>query len=203
MRLARAHPRATRWLAGGALAWVAACFALGYRLPGFDQHPDWPEFPQTTNPRLVVEPIPDEEFEYRYAHRFPQVLGRQRTWQRFHQWDLDDLYGTNLHNIRLLGFQATENRFEEHFLPHLYWNLGTPNGGNERDNPEQNTRFYQKGYEYFKIYNFKQNGYFKIKSHSEHTWLESFYQYNVPKNTSDTLYINYFSDNWRVVSSSE
>ena len=41
-----------------ARGWVGACFALGYRLPWFDRHPSWGEFPHLTNPRLVVEESP-------------------------------------------------------------------------------------------------------------------------------------------------
>jgi hypothetical protein len=69
--LPRAHPLATRWLVGGGLGWVALCFALGYRLPAFDQHPAWRGFPALDNPYLVVEEIPDSLFGPRYSHRFP------------------------------------------------------------------------------------------------------------------------------------
>jgi hypothetical protein len=36
--------RRTRQLLGLAGGLVALSFALGYRLPGVDQHPDWPPF---------------------------------------------------------------------------------------------------------------------------------------------------------------
>ncbi|MDO7847266.1 hypothetical protein Q5H92_12915 [Hymenobacter sp. M29] len=70
-RVARAHPHTVRWLAGGGVVWVGLCFALGYRLPAFDRHPDWRGFPALNNPHLVVEEIPDSIFGHRYSHRFP------------------------------------------------------------------------------------------------------------------------------------
>ncbi|MBF9143940.1 hypothetical protein [Hymenobacter properus] len=70
-RVARAHPRTMWRLAGGLMVWIAICFALGYRLPYVDRHPDWRGFPALSNPHFVVEEIPDFTFAQRYNHRFP------------------------------------------------------------------------------------------------------------------------------------
>ena len=143
-RVARTHPRATRWLAGGLVAWVGACFALGYRLPWFDRHPDWGEFPHLTNPRLVVEEIPDSVFAPRYSHRFPypeeaDSLGRRVEF--YHN------YATNLRSIRSIGYQPTSNELHLN-LDFFHWSGPADLGVYS---PRQPNGFYCFGYEYLTL----------------------------------------------------
>ena len=92
-RFARTHPWAVRGLLLWFVAWVGTCFALGYRLPWFDRHPSWSEFPTLTNPRLAVEEIPDSVFARQYGHRFPYPEEADSTGR---QLEFYDDYPTNL-----------------------------------------------------------------------------------------------------------
>ncbi|MBJ6109312.1 hypothetical protein JAO73_09830 [Hymenobacter sp. BT523] len=184
-----------RSLLGAVLLGAGLCFALGYRLPWGDRHPDWPAFPCTTNPRLVVEYIGDEEFERRYAWRFPQVQARQRA----DRWDFADVYRTNLRNVHSLGFRATDNRFEPDLSER--WRLHWPgaNGGNEVDRPSPRVGFYQKGYEYFELTLAADTARCKVLAFSDRTEQVNFFQYNAPSSPSDTLYFYYFFGHWRLL----
>lgn len=190
-RLARAHPVAFRYAVGTPLAWVALCFALGYRLPWFDRHPDWPQFPYQTNPRLVVEEIPD--FEEHYGARFPFVLARQSV----QQWDFSDVYRTNLRNVRSLGYRVTENHFEPSLSLRIHWT--SPNDPGRSDNAPARFGFYNKGYEYLEIRLGQETGFFKLPAAGSHNAISTFYQHNYPRTIRDTLYLHSWDTDWRVV----
>jgi hypothetical protein len=191
VRLASAHPTAVRWLVGAVVAWVGLCFALGCRLPWLDRHPDWPQFPHLTTPRLVVEEIPN--FEERYGHRFPFVLARPWAEQGY----FSDVYRTNLRNVRSLGFQVTDNRFEPGFSLRLHW--PGPNSVGRRDDSPTRIGFHNKGYEYLEIRLGHESCFFKLTSFGPHNEIARFYQYNYPRTIQDTLYLRFGDDDWRVV----
>jgi hypothetical protein len=46
-------------LAGLFVAYVLIMFACGYKLPGRDRHKNWPYFPGSSNPEMVLTPVPD------------------------------------------------------------------------------------------------------------------------------------------------
>ena len=37
--------------------YIIIIFSLGYKIPWFDKHPDWSEFPKHTNANVVIEEI--------------------------------------------------------------------------------------------------------------------------------------------------
>jgi hypothetical protein len=194
VRRARAHPVATRYVVGVPLAWAAVCFALGYRLPFFDRHPSWPEFPGLTNPRLVVEPLPN--FEEEYGHRFPFVLARQSV----QQWHFQDVYRTNLRNVRSLGTRITGNDFVSGISINTNLNLG---GGNDVGRQVPTTflvRCDNEGYEYLELHLGTEAGRFKEPFYNHrYLPLTKFYQYNQPRSLRDTLYFRYDHTDWRLV----
>jgi hypothetical protein len=190
-RHARARPVATRCAVGIPAVWAALCFALGYRLPWWDRHPDWPAFPHLTNPRLVVEQIPD--FAARYGRRFPAVLARP--WAK--QDDFPDVYRANLRHVRLLGYQVTENYFEPRFSLRLHWT--SPNDPGRREGFPTRVGFYTEGYAYLQLTIGGETGRFKLASFGPEGELARFYQYNYPRALGDTLYVRYWDADYRVV----
>jgi hypothetical protein len=44
---------------GLVIAYVAIMFACGYKLPGRDRHKNWPYFPGSSNPEMVLTPVPN------------------------------------------------------------------------------------------------------------------------------------------------
>ena len=186
-RVARTHPWAVRGLLLGLVAWVVTCFALGYRLPWFDRHPDWGYFPTLTNPRLVVEEIPDSVFAPRYGHRFHLLSNNEE----------EEFYSrsSSLKNLYSLGYQVTENAF------HLDWEFDLYFGGNpagtgiERDNLWE-PGFRNKGYEYMEVRLGQERGYFKGRATSNFPALGYFHQYNYPMNQQDTLYLRCWNTNY-------
>ena len=179
----------TRWLVGLGVGLVALSFALGYRLPWVDQHPDWPEFPDLTNPHLVVEGIP--AFDSIYGRRFPYP--REGVDAMFY----DDSYRTNLQQVRLLGYQITGNEFESG----IHWPLSSWSGGADIGHPDDlpvRRGFRPEGYKYLSVQLGSQVGYFKARYWGTSTVLNRFYQYNHPRSTRDTLYLRYFDQNYRI-----
>jgi hypothetical protein len=173
-------------LVGG---FVALSFALGYSLPGVDQHADWPEFPNLTNPHLVVEYIP--AFDSIYGRCFPYPRGGVDAM--FY----DDSYRTNLQQVRSVGYQVTGNEFESG----IHWPLSSWSGvadmGHSDDLPEPRG-FRPKGYQYLSVHLGSQVGYFKNHFRWTPTALTLFYQYNYPRSTRDTLYLRYYDHNYRI-----
>ncbi|MBJ6107843.1 hypothetical protein JAO73_02390 [Hymenobacter sp. BT523] len=180
-----------RCLLGAVLLGAGLCFALGYRLPWRDRHPDWPAFPRTTNPRLVVEKIPD--FAARYGRRFPAVLARP--WAR--QDDFADVYRLNLRHVRALGYQVTENHFEPRFSLGLHWT--SPNDPGRSEGLPTRVGFYTEGYVYVQLRLGEETACFKLPSFGPEGEMVRFYQYNVPRSCGDTLYLRYWDSDYRVV----
>ena len=172
-----------------ALAWTGLCFALGYRLPQPDRHPDWRHFPYLSNPRLVVEEIPD--FAERYGHRFPFVLARQEG----ERWYFEEVYRTNLRNIRSLGYCTTGNDFEG-------LSFRVTSGGNDVGrsgvSPSQ-FGFHQEGYQYLQVKLGTEVGGIKEPFRDSSNAMVTFYQYNNPNTTRDTLYLHRWDTDWRIV----
>jgi len=46
-------------VAGLLIAYVTFMFACGYKIPGRDRHKNWPYFPGSSNPEMVLAPIPN------------------------------------------------------------------------------------------------------------------------------------------------
>jgi hypothetical protein len=173
-------------LAGGI---VALAFGLGYRLPGFDRHPDWQEFPHSTNPHLVVEEIPN--FDSIYGRRFP--FSRKGAAAMFY----DDCYRTNLHHVRLLGYQITHNDFRSGIrMPLSSW-TGVAEQ-NHSDSRPRKRGFIPGGYQYLSLQLGSEVGYFKGLFTKGFDYRSLFYQYNHPRTTRDTLYLRHWDQNWRI-----
>ena len=173
----------------GISAWAGLCFALGYRLPQPDRHPDWPQVPRLSNPHLVVELIPD--FAERYGRRFPFVLARQGR----QQWNFSDVYQINLRNVRSLGYCITDNDFEG-------LSFRVTSGGNDVGRSGGSpTRFgfRNEGVEYLQLQLGTEHGGFNYPFRGTPNGLVDFYQYNDPKRVEDTLYLRNLNADWRVV----
>lgn len=171
------------------LSLVALTFGLGYRLPWVDRHPDWPPFPYLTNPHLVVEEIP--QFDSLYGRRFPFTREGVATPS------YEDCYRTNLHQVRSLGYQVTQNDFRSGIRWPLSSWPGAADIGHPDDLPEPRG-FIPKGYQYLSLQLGSQVGYFKVGFRETPTALTRFYQYNHPRTTRDTLYLRHWDQNWRV-----
>jgi len=168
---------------------VALAFGLGYRLPGADSHPDWPAFPGLTNPHLVVEEIP--AFDSLYGRRFPFTREGVRAMS------YADCYRTNLHQVRSLGYQITNNDFRSGIRWPLSSWTGVADIGHPDDLPERRG-FIPDGYQYLSLHLGSQVGYFKARFRETPTALTRFYQYNRPRTTRDTLYLRHWETNWRI-----
>jgi hypothetical protein len=165
-----------------ASALVAGAYALGYRLPGFDRHPTWPEFPGLNNPRLVVTEIPDFEERYSRFYRLPAPALRLDGGYHF-----DDYYRTNLKNVRALGFQQTGNEFELDLRFH-----GLAGGNNADQPPTPSSRgFHPSGYQYLELTLAGEKGYCKGVQYQTGNTLATFYQYNYPATVRDTLFLRF------------
>jgi hypothetical protein len=166
-------------------------FALGYQLPGTDQHPSWQELPRVTNSRFVVEELDELAFDKRYGHRFSIP-------EEFHAMTQD--YSDSLHNIRLLGHQVTRNEFK--FGHGFSYNAGSGAGlastGSVDPHPTPTWEFVQRGYTYFELTLGREKAYFKDSYYSPIPALAFFYQYNYPQSERDTLFFYNTPNNYRV-----
>jgi hypothetical protein len=177
------------WLLGLASGLLALAFALGYRPPGADRHPAWRKFPYLTNPRLVVEEIPN--FDSIYGRRFPF------TRKGVMAMSYDDCYRTNLHLVRSLGHQITHNDFRSG----IRWPLSSWTGVAEmgrRDTLHRKKGFIPAGYQYLRLQLGSEVGYFKESFSGASDNRTLFYQYNQPRTTRDTLYLRYWDSSWRI-----
>lgn len=181
----RRHPFITKiFFALG--SWVALCFLLGYRLPSFDQHPDWPELPQVTNPRFVIEVIPDTTFNKLYGKRFELP-------QEFHDETKD--YSSSIRNVRFLGYRVLSNEFHSG----ISFSYPGPNStGHVDPHPTPSMQFSQRGYEYYELRLGQQTAYFKDIYFSPFPPLLFFYQYNYPQSEQDTFFLYSPPDNYRI-----
>jgi hypothetical protein len=168
---------------------VALAFALGYRLPWMDRHPEWEYFPGLTNPHLVVEEIP--AFDSIYGRRFP--FTREGVAAMFY----DDCYRTNLQQVRSVGYQVTGNEF----VSGIHWPLSSWPGAADMGHPDDlpvRRGFKTEGYQYLSLQLGSQVGYFKDRFRETPTALTQFYQYNHPRTTRDTLYLRYREFSYRI-----
>jgi hypothetical protein len=168
---------------------VALAFGLGYRLPWFDRHPDWQEFPHLTNPHLVVEEI--QEYDHRLSFPTPRTGVKDMNFS--------DTYCTNLRAVRSLDRQITQNDFESGIrMPFSYWPSPAEMGHSAADAPPQELGFVPGGYEYLSVQFGPEVGYFKGRFSGASTTLARFYQYNQPRTIRDTLYLRYWRNDWRI-----
>jgi hypothetical protein len=167
----------------------ALAFGLGYRLPGFDRHPDWQEFPHLTNPHLVVAQI--FAFDSLYGRRFPYPS------KEVAAGDFSSGYRTNLHQVRSLGYQITHNDFRSGIrMPMSSW-TGVAEQNHSHTLP-QKRGFIPQGYQYLSIQLGSEVEYFKERFAGTSDNRELFYQYNQPSSTRDTLYLRHWNSNWRI-----
>jgi hypothetical protein len=167
----------------------ALTFGLGYRLPGVDRHPDWQEFPHLTNPHLVVEEIP--QFDSLYGRRFPF------TREGVAAANFADCYRTNLHQVRAVGYQITDNDFRSGIrIPLSSW-TGVAEMGHSDTRPQE-SGFIPEGYQYLSVQLGAEIGYFKGGIRGASTTLTRLYQYNQPRTIRDTLYLRYWENDWRI-----
>lgn len=168
-------------------SWVVLCFLLGYRIPGFDQHPEWPELPQVTNPRFVIETIPDTTFEKQYGQRF----------RRPDEYSSSDKnYAASIRNVRFLGHQVMSNEFKSGISFKLY------PGENSAIRPDPyatpSMQFSQRGRQYYELTLGSEKAYFKDYYYSPFPPLLLLYQYNYPRSEQDTLFLYSTPDNYRI-----
>lgn len=189
-------PRVGRWLALLGLTALlglalAKAYTKGWRLPGFDRHPTWDQFPHLSNSRLVVEEIPD--FAARYGRRYHlPAAAVEEARPAYASW-FEDYYRTNLKNVRSLGYRRTGNDFD-------WGGWGLSFGGNERGPAQGVTgpHFRPKGYEYLELSLAGVKGYFKGKVYENNIYLPYFYQYNYPAGVTDTLFLRHIERDYRV-----
>ena len=176
------------WLAAGLLA---LAYANGWRPPGPDRHPDWPQFPRLTNPRLVVAEIPD--FARRYGRHYHLPAAAVAAAAPIVVSRFEAYYRANLRNVRSLGYRRTGNGFS-------WGGRGLSLGGNERGPAEhlEPPHFRPRGYEYLVLELAGTTGYFKDEVYEDDTFLPYFYQYNYPAAATDTLFLRSFSRDYRV-----
>lgn len=174
-------------LAGLAYAWA---YTQGYRLPGPDRHPDWPAFPRLTNPRLVVEPVPD--FADRYGAHYGFATPRLGYWAE----DFSDCYRTNLRAVRRVGYQRTGSDYHGHWNP--LWAGGSGNSLGHEPPPEP--LFTPSGTEYLALTLGGVTGYFRGEPHRnlDLTARADFYQYNYPGTRRDTLFLRFRGTDYRI-----
>lgn len=167
--------------------WAALCLLLGYRLPGFDRHPEWPELPQVTNPRFVIETIPDTTFDKQYGQRFQRPI-------EFSNSSKD--YAASIRNVRFLDYQVMSNEFHSGISFKLY--LGGNSTIRTDPYPTPTMRFSQRGHEYYELMLGKEKACFKDYYYSPFPPLLLFYQYNYPRSEQDTLFLYSTPHNYRI-----
>ncbi len=159
---------------------------LGYKIPGSDKHPDWPEFPNHTNQNIVIEEIDSFNEKYGSRYRIPPPVTPSDSFSFF------DYYQTNLKNIKRVDFQITENEFDDADI----FNLRV--GGNIVEGFEApKTSIKNYGIEYLELNIGKNSVNFKIlEVYSKSTKLIDFYQFNIPKTSTDSLFFRYSANNY-------
>ena len=166
------------------IIYTITIFSLGYKIPQEDKHPEWPEFPKHSNPKIVVEEIKNFELKYGSKYRIPDAK------REIDEYYFEKYYKANVINIKSIDFMITKNKFilGSKFSPNFNGNSFGANGGYV-------TQFKSVGIEYFQINISKEKTFFKMKevflidSH-----LKYFYQYNNPNKANDTLFFRYFND---------
>lgn len=169
------------------VVFLIVIFALGYKIPWFDKHPEWGEFPLHTNQRVIIQEITD--FKFKYKNKF--FIPKART--ALDEYTFFD-YQTNLKNIQSIDFRVTDNEFRRGSA--LRFRSGFSNTGvssHGQTNQSYPTTFLNLGYEYFALEVGGQKTHFKLSdAEKSTTFLVHFYQYNIPKSPKDTLFFNYF-----------
>jgi hypothetical protein len=179
------------FLLGLAALALTLAYTSGWRLPGLDRHPSWDEFPHLTNPRLIVEEIPD--FDARYGRRYQLPAAVVEESRPVNAYWFEAYYRTNLKSVRRLGYRRTGNTFD-------WGGWGLSFGGNERGPAQGVTgpHFRPDGYEYLELTLAEQSGYFKGEVYENNRYLPYFYQYNYPAAPTDTLFLRHASSDYRV-----
>lgn len=176
----------------GVLSYIALMFVFGYKIPWFDKHPDWNEFPSLTNKKIVIQEIKNFDKMYGKKYRIPklEVVSDSYNFER--------CYRNNLKNIKSIDYRTTDNKFKYRGFFNFSGLRGGGNSTGASNNSDYNgTSFSQNGYEYLEFTLNNQKGYFKAKNSLSNTVLERFYQYNYPQKENDTLFFNYSGTNYR------
>jgi len=168
--------------------YIITIFLLGYKIPQEDKHPEWPEFPKHSNPKIVVEEIKDFELKYGSKYRIPEPV------RPIDEYSFTDYYKKNVINIKSVDFAVTKNEFI--LGSQFQLNLG---GGNSfGDGKGYPTEFKSKGIEYFQITISNEKTFFKFKrSFLKYSRLSNFYQYNNLDDQNDTLFFRYFNKDYK------
>ena len=176
----------------GVISYIILMFVFGYKIPWFDKHPDWNEFPSLTNKKIVIQEIKNFDKMYGKKYRIPklEVVSDAYNFER--------CYRNNLKNIKSIDYRITDNKFKYRG----FFNFSGLRGGGNSTGASNNSDFYgssftQNGYEYLEFTLNNQKGYFKAKNSLSNTALERFYQYNYPQKENDTLFFNYSGTNYR------
>lgn len=177
----------------GVLCYIILMFVLGYKIPWFDKHPTWKEFPYLTNKAIVIEEI--KNFDKLYGNKY-KIIPEPKTI--YDSYNFESSYRNNLKNIKTIDYRITGNEFEYYG----FFSFSGLRGGGNSTGASNNScynggSFSQNGYEYLEFTLNNERGYFKAKNSSTNTELESFYQYNYPKKQNDTLFFNYRGDKFR------
>lgn len=177
----------------GVISYIILMFAFGYKIPWFDKHPDWKEFPSLTNKKIVIQEI--KNFNKIYGQKY-RILPKPETASE--EYDFERCYKKNVKNLKTIGYRATGNEFKYYGF---FTFSGLRGGGNSTgasyNSDYAGASFSQNGYEYLEFTLNNQKGYFKAKKSSPNTELQYFYQYNYPEKENDTLFFNYVGDNYK------
>lgn len=158
-------------------------FALGYRLPQADAHPDWPELPHLKSAHLVVERIPDFDARYGSRYAIPDSLRYDGV--------VDSPRETA---VRVLGHRVTQNAYE------FGATNGYSNSGRYTPYPPTGWCFNQYGEMYIEVNVAGQKGYGKWWYTSYEPPLRYVYQYNQPTKRQDTLLLHVLDEDYRIFS---
>lgn len=166
-------------------------FFLGYKIPWFDKHPDWSEFPKLSDKNFIVEEIQNFHVKYKGIYHLPKLETHIDSF-----WFVD-YYLKNVKNVKSIGFRTTENELE---WGSFFNNFKISSGGNSNNYGKKGwpTRFIQKGYEYLELNIGSKSAFFKLPALSDDPATSYFYQYNYPQNEKDTLFIRNWLFDYRI-----
>ena len=189
-KLLQKHKKKLKILAIFIVLYIITIFLLGYKIPWFDKHPDWKEFPHITNKKIVIEEIKDFDSIYGNRYRIPTpiIVSDEYSFGKYNK--------TNLKNFKTIDFRVTDNKFYRDRI----FKLSGMSGGNSTGSdysPDFSIGFFNNGYAYLEIEVGHQKGYFKQYSYTKGEHLDNFYQYNYPKTDKDTLFFRNFKTDYK------
>lgn len=164
-------------------------FLIGYRIPNFDRHPTWKEFPNQSNEKIEIIKIAN--FKKKYGHIYQIVDHPVYFGKRYPE---DSAYMHNLKNFKSLGFVPRSNYFN---ISDIFTMSRSDYFQPEYEISWSPIYIYQRGWEYLEMNVGDQKLHFKVNQSSYSTELYFFNQYNKPDFKNDTLFFKYGSYDYK------